>query len=201
MRPLVLASVLLTAPLAAQTHRPPAVSVEQWSLPGAPPVAVEGGRAGLSRPEATAFSRAPVRGDFTLEATLAYRDLADGDVAGVALRGADGGWISLQLEQITPALLIAVRSHVPGGIEAHGRLLATTAVSGWHEGHIRLKIERRGRMVQFSHAPLDGAWQALGRPFVNPAGSDAEVGLFAVDGAERADNSARPLHYATPRPI
>ena len=194
MRALVLACVFLAAPLAAQEHRPPAVSAEEWSLPGAPPVAVDGGRAGLSMPEATAFSRSPVRGDFTLETTLAYRDLADGDVAGVALRGADGGWISLQLEQITPALLIAVRSHVLGGIDAHGRLLVTTAVSGWHSGRIRMRIERRGSMVQFSHAPVDGEWQALGPAFADPAGRDAEVGLFAVDGAERADNSLRPLH-------
>lgn len=180
-----LAGVLVAQPLAAQEHRPPVASLAQWSLPATPPPPVEGRRAGLSRPEMAAFAGVPVRGDFTLETELAYRDLADGDVAGIALRGTSGGWISLQLEQITPALLIAVRSHVPGGIDAHGRLLATTAVSGWHEGRIRLRIERRGNMVLFSHAPVDGAWQALGPPLADPAGSSAEIGLFAVDGAER----------------
>jgi hypothetical protein len=185
MRALALAGVLLALPAAAQTHQPPSVIAEEWSLPGALPVAVDGGRAGLSRPEATAFSRRPVNGDFTLETTIAYHNVADGDVVGIALRGADGGWISLQLEQITPAMLIAVRSHRPGGIDAHGQLLATTAVPGWHEGRIRLKIERRGAMVEFWHARVDGEWQSLGLPFVDPAGSGAEIGLFAVDGAER----------------
>ncbi len=185
-RGLVLAGVLLAAPLAAQDHWRPLVSAEEWSLPDAPvPTPRLGERAGESGPGSPGFSGTPVRGDFTLETTLAYRDLADGDVAGIALRGAKGGWISLQLEQITPALLIAVRSHVPGGIDAHGRLLATTAVPGWHQGRIRLRIERRGGMVYVAHARVDGEWQELGAGFADPTGGAGAVGLFAVDGAER----------------
>ena len=184
MRLLAAAGLLLAIPLAAQDHRPPAVWAEDWSLPGPPPVALDGARAGLSQPEATAFSRRPVHGDFMLETTLAYRDLADGDVVGIALRGAEGGWISLQLEQITPALLVAVRAHQPGGIDVHGRLLATTAVPGWHQGRLRLRVERRGGLLHFAHAPVDGRWQMLGLPFADPTGGAGEVGLFAVDGAE-----------------
>ena len=187
MRALILAGMLLllSLPAAAQEHRPPTVRSEDWSLPCTTPVAVDGGRAGLSRLEATAFSGNPVQGDFTLETTLAYRDVADGDVVGIALRAADGGWISLQLEQITPALLVAVREHRPGGIDAHGRLLATTAVAGWHEGRIRLRMARGSGMVQFAHARVGGDWEVLGPAFPDPPSGSGEVGLSAVHGAER----------------
>lgn len=186
MKGLVLAGLLLAVPAAAQEHRPPEASVADWSLAALPaPSQVTGNRTGLSASQA-AFSGIPVpAGDFTLETTLAYRNVADGDVAGLALRGTNGGWISLQLEQITPALLLAVRQHVPGGIDAHGRLLATTAVSGWHDGAIRLRVERRGGMILFAHAPVDGEWQHLGGAFADPADGAVQVGLFAVDGAER----------------
>lgn len=186
MRALVLAGLLLSTPLAAQEHRPPQATAQQWSLAGLPvPAVVTGTRAGLSAPDA-AFTGAPLpAGDFTLETTLAYRDVADGDVAGLALRGANGGWISLQLEQITPALLVAVREHLPGGIDVHGRLLATTAVSGWHQGTIRLRVERRDGRLHFAHAPLAGAWQALGPALADPTGETASAGVFAVDGAAR----------------
>ncbi|MEO5707156.1 MAG: hypothetical protein ABIT10_01030 [Alteraurantiacibacter sp.] len=190
IKPLVLAGVLLAAPLTAQEHQPPLASVEAWSLLGAPPAPLQGGRADLSRSharsQATSFSGTPVpAGDFSLTTTLVYQNLADGDVAGIALRGSNGGWISLQLEQITPALLIAVRSHVPDGIDAHGRLRATTAVSGWHQGRVQLKIERRGDTLQFSHAAEGGEWERLGPVFADPIGGVGELGLFAVDGAER----------------
>ncbi len=186
MRALVLGGLLLAAPLAAQDHRPPSATVEHWTLAGLPlPAAVTGRRAGLSAPD-TAFAGAPLpAGDVSLEATLAYRDLADGDVAGIALRGADGGWISLQLEQITPALLVAVREHRPGGIDAHGRLLATTAVPRWHQGRIRLRVERRGGMLHFAHAQVGGEWQDLGPAQPELAGGATTAGPFAVDGAER----------------
>ncbi|MXO73183.1 hypothetical protein [Alteraurantiacibacter buctensis] len=186
MRGLVLAGLLLVVPAAAQEHRPPEASVAGWSLAALPaPSQVAGNRTGLSASQA-AFSGILVpAGDFMLETTLAYRNLADGDVAGIALRGTNGGWISLQLEQITPALLLAVRQHVPGGIDAHGRLLETIAVSGWHDGTIRLWVERRGGLLRFAHAPVDGEWQHLGGPFAGPAGEAAQLGLFAVDGAER----------------
>lgn len=184
--PLTLAAVLATGPLAAQDHQPPSVQVEQWSLPGTPPVQLVGSRAGLSLADQVAFLGIPLpAGDFTLETTLAYRDVADGDVVGLALRGANGGWISLQLEQITPALLVAVRSHAPGGIDEHGRLLATTAVSGWHAGRIALRIERRGGLLQMAHASVGAVWQPLGPALADPTGGAGEIGLFAVDGAER----------------
>lgn len=192
MKGLALAGLLLAAPLAAQEHQPPVASVEGWSLPGAPPVQLQGRRAGLARPPDTSFSGTPIpTGDFSLTTTLAYRHLADGDVAGIALRGAGGGWISLQLEQITPALLLAVRSHVPGGIDTHGRLLATIAVSGWRQGHIRLKIERRGARLQFYHGTDSGEWEQLGPPFADPSGGTGDLGLFAVDGAERQSPTQR----------
>ena len=184
MRVLALMVLLLATPLAAQEHRPPMASAETWSLPDAP-ASVTGSRTNLSGPE-PAFSGAEVPpGDFTLETTLAYRDVADGDVAGIALRGTNGGWISLQLEQITPALLVAVRRHVADGIDAHGELLATTAVPGWHEGRIRLKIERRGGVLHFAHARVDGEWQALGAAFPDPTGGAGQAGVFAIDGAGR----------------
>lgn len=188
MRALVLAGMVLAllmgTPAAAQEHRPPVASVAGWSLP-ASPASVTGRRANLSGQD-PAFSGGPVApGDFTLETTLAYADLADGDVAGIALRGANGSWISLQLEQITPALLVAVRRHVADGIDAHGELLATTAVPGWHQGHIRLRIERRADLLHFAHARPDGDWQGLGQAMPDPTGNAAQAGLFAVDGAER----------------
>jgi hypothetical protein len=182
---LALAGVLAAHPLAAQEHLPPAASLADWSLLAAPPPPVEGRREGLSQPQGIALAGTAVAGDFTLETTLDYASVADGDVVGIALRGAEGGWISLQLEQITPALLIAVRDHRPGWIGAHGRLLATTAVSGWHDGRIRLKIERRGRLLRFAHAQVDGGWQALGPAIADPTSGAGTIGLFAVDGAER----------------
>lgn len=179
-----MAALLLGTPLAAQEHRPPTASVTGWSLP-ASPASATGRRANLSGHD-PAFNGGPVAAaDFILETTLAYADLADGDVAGIALRGANGGWVSLQLEQITPALLVAVRRHVAGGTDAHGELLATTAVPGWHDGRIRLRIERRAGLLRFAHARLDGDWQDLGPAFPDPTGSAAQAGLFAVDGAER----------------
>lgn len=186
MRALALIALLLATPLAAQEHRPPMASAETWSLGNLPlPAGVTGGPANLSAAD-PAFAGAPLPlGDFSLETTLAYRDVADGDVAGIALRGANGGWISLQLEQITPALLVAVRRHVAHGIDAHGELLATTAVPGWHGGRIRLKIERRGGMLHFAHARVDGEWQVLGPAFHDPTGGAGQAGVFAIDGAER----------------
>jgi hypothetical protein len=186
MRTLALAGVLLAAPLTAQGHQPPHVSAATWSLPGpAAPTSVQGRRTGLSGNEPAFSGTSAPAGDFALETTLIYRNLADGDVAGIALRGTNGGWISLQLEQITPALLIAVRRHVPGGVDAQGKLLATTAVPGWHEGTIRLKIERRGGVLHMAHAAEGGTWQLLGPGFADPTGGATEAGLFAVDGAER----------------
>lgn len=186
MKVLAVAGLLLAVPVAAQDQRPPVASLQQWSLPELPaPASVTGRRATLSQADA-AFTGTPVpSGDFTLETTLAYRNLADGDVVGLALRGAQGGWISLQLEQITPALLIAVREHHPGGIDAHGRLLATTAVPGWHDGTIRLRVERRGGLLYFAHAQPSGEWQALGPALPDPTTGAGGIGLFAVDGAER----------------
>lgn len=183
-----LAALVLAAPVAPQTHQPPVVTVEQWTLSGgAPlPLVVEAGRNGLSGPGETAFAGTPIpAGDFTLTTTLAYQHLRDGDEAGLALRGANGGWVTIQLEHITPALLIAARRHSPGEPHVHGRLMATTAVPGWYEGRIRLRMERSGETIALSYAVEGGEWQTLGLPLSDPTGDAAQAGVFAVDGAER----------------
>ena len=178
----------MAVPLAAQAHQPPLITVEEWTLPGgAPlPLVMEAGRSGLSGPGEAAFSGAPVpAGDFALTTTLTYQDLRDGDEAGLALRGDNGGWVSLQLEHITPALLIAARRHAPGEPQVHGRLMATTAVPGWYEGRIRLRMKRSSRQIALFYAVEGGDWQALGLPLSDPTGNTARAGVFAVDGAER----------------
>ncbi|MFC3098426.1 beta-xylosidase family glycoside hydrolase [Alteraurantiacibacter palmitatis] len=162
--------------------------MEHWTLPGGAPVPItlQAGRSGLSGPGEPAFSGAAVpAGDFTLTATLAYQNLRDGDEAGLALRGANGGWVSIQLEHITPALLVAARRHAPGEPQVHGRLMATTAVPGWYEGRIRLRMERSTGQIRVSYALEGGEWQTLGPPLRDPTGDTAQAGVFAVDGAER----------------
>ncbi|WP_336917687.1 hypothetical protein [Altererythrobacter lauratis] len=183
-----MAAVGLATSASAQTHQPPAITVEEWSLPGGPalPVVVEAGRSGLSGPREPAFSGAPLPpGDFTLTTTLIYQHLRDGDEAGIALRGANGGWVSIQLEHITPALLIAARRHAPGEPHVHGRLIATTAVPGWYEGRIGLRMQREGTMIALAYRVEGGDWQSLGPPISDPTGDAAQAGVFAVDGAER----------------
>lgn len=178
----------IAASASAQTHQPPAVTVEEWILPGGPalPLSLQAGRSGLSGPGEPAFAGAPVpAGDFTLATTLTYQDLRDGDEAGLSLRGDNGGWVSLQLEHITPALLVAARRHAPGEPHVHGRLMATTAVPGWYEGRIHLRMERSGGQITLSYAVEGGEWQTLGLPFSDPTGDTAQAGVFAVDGAER----------------
>ena len=129
-----------------------------------------------------------VRVDGTDSATalLDYAPLDDGDVAGLAWRADATRWVSIQVEKITPAHLVAVRLHDRAGAMPAGRLVATAPVPGHGAMRVRLSILREPDGLTLRYALPDGEWQVLTRG-LDPAflGPEARPVVFAFDGAGR----------------
>lgn len=137
------------------------------------------------------FGRALVHPQFSAQTLLDYSVLEDGDVAGLAAGRDADAWISIQVERIEPADLIAVRWRGGAGDPPAGRLVATTALPGSFDEKVRLRIDGVRGDYTLMYAGADGLWQILAedidgsRLTFNSARGDqpAIVGPFAVDGA------------------
>lgn len=131
-------------------------------------------------------------GDMIADIVLDYAEIADGDVAGLAIVQDGERWISLQTEPITPADLVAVRVHEAGDVAYAGRLLVTAPLPGSFGDKVRLRIERQSGEYRFYFAPLGGSWQPLASAHksrfsiaFNPSGPPTRIALHAFDGGER----------------
>ena len=126
--------------------------------------------------------------DFSGRVRLDFANLAAGDLAGLALFHDTDHWLTIQVEPIAPATLIAVRLHDgPGGVTA-GRLIYTTALSGSFAGKVRLRIDGSQGKARLMFAEEYGLWQILAEdvPLPFPAEARPELVLFATDGADPA---------------
>ena len=131
-------------------------------------------------------------GDIAADVVLDYAEIADGDVAGLAIVQDGERWISLQTEPITPADLVAVRVHEAGDVAYAGRLLATAPLPGSYGDKVRLRIERHRGEYRFYFAPIGGPWRPLASAHqshftveFNPSGPPTMIALHAFDGGER----------------
>ncbi|MHA6316432.1 beta-xylosidase family glycoside hydrolase [Altererythrobacter sp. CAU 1778] len=131
-------------------------------------------------------------GDMTVDVVLEYAEIADGDVAGLAIMQDGERWISLQTEPITPADLVAVRVHEAGDVAYAGRLLATAPLPGSFGDKVRLRMVRERGEYRFYFAPVDGPWQPLASAHqsrfsiaFDPSGAPTMIALHAFDGGER----------------
>ena len=100
-------------------------------------------------------------GDMIADVVLDYAEIADGDVAGLAIVQNGERWISLQTEPITPADLVAVRVHEAGDVAYAGQLLATASLPGSFRNKVEIWIVRKRGEYPFYFAPIEGPWQAL----------------------------------------
>ena len=131
-------------------------------------------------------------GDMIAEVVLDYAEIADGDVAGLAMMQDGERWISLQTEPITPADLVAVRVHEAGDVAYAGRLLATAPLPGSFGDKVQLRIVRERGKYRFYFAPVDGPWQPLASAHqsrfsiaFDPSGPPTMIALHAFNGGER----------------
>ena len=159
---------------------------------------VTAGRAPLSGAAPALFGRTVPGERFVATTLLDYSTLEDGDAAGLALwRDADR-WVTIQVEKITPAHLVAVRLHDRAGAMPAGRLVATVPVPGHGAMHVRLAIRRQGGALRLLYAMPDSPWQVVGGDLdaafldgypVDTRGTGPTAGplagVFAFDGAER----------------
>ena len=138
------------------------------------------------------FGKAPASADFSAQTLLDYRALEEGDVAGLAaMRGPDR-WLSIQVEIIEPADLIAVRRRADSGDPPGGKLVYTTALPGSFGDRVILRLDVANGQAMLLYAGGNGLWQVLAEDidvgFLSSAGSgDPQttiVGPYAVDGAE-----------------
>ncbi|RIV81077.1 hypothetical protein D2V17_17735 [Aurantiacibacter xanthus] len=126
--------------------------------------------------------------DFSGTVTLDWSGLGEGDVAGLAVHQDATRWLSIQVERIEPADLIAVRLHDgPGGVTA-GRLVFTTALGGSFDRKVRLRIDGEDGRARLLFAQRHGLWQILAEdvPLPVSAGARPDLVLFATDGADPA---------------
>ena len=156
------------------------------AAPGAT-IPVEATTAPLWSGEAAGVSQPIAIENFSGRATLDFAQLGEGDVAGLALYCDADHWLSIQVERIEPADLIAVRLHDgPGGVTA-GRLVYTTALGGSFDHKVRLRIHGDGGEARLLFADQRGLWQVLAEnvPVPTPASpTGAVLTIFATDGAD-----------------
>ena len=125
------------------------------------------------------------------ETLLDYSALEEGDVAGLAAGQNENYWMSIQVERIEPADLIAVRWRGGPDVQPAGKLIATTALPSSFDEKVRLRIEGSGGKYTMMYASEDGLWQLLAEDLdgtilsstVAGGFQGALVGPFAVDGA------------------
>jgi len=129
---------------------------------------------------------------FSVTTLLDYSALEEGDVAGVTLFRSPDSWLSLQVERIEPADLIAVRLRAGGHSPPAGKLVAATGLAGSFGERVRLRVDGRDGECMLMFASERGFWQVLAETFcpsgIKPDGDGdrdtALLGLFATDGAE-----------------
>ena len=152
-------------------------------LPNAEPMSGDGNPA--------FYGRRQQHMDISAQTLLDYSGLEEGDVAGLAIGQNEQFWMSVQVERIEPADLIAVRWRGGADVQPAGKLIATTALPGSFGQKVRLRIDGKGGNYTMMYASEDGLWQVLAEDLdgsilsTTLAGGfqGALVGPFAVDGA------------------
>ena len=138
------------------------------------------------------YGKAPASADFSAQTLLDYRAMEEGDVAGLAaMRGPDR-WLSIQVEIIEPADLIAVRRRADSNDPPGGKLVYTTALPGSYGDRVKLRLDVADGEAMLLYAGGNGLWQVLAEEidvgFLSPAESGNPqttiIGPYAVDGAE-----------------
>ena len=138
------------------------------------------------------YGTAPASADFSAQTLLHYHAMEEGDVAGLAaMRGPDR-WLSIQVEIIEPADLIAVRRRADSGDPPGGKLVYTTALPGSFGDRVKLRLDVANGEAMLLYSGGNGLWQVLAEDidvdFLLSAGSSEPgttiVGPYAVDGAE-----------------
>ena len=188
----VAAALLLAPVLPARAEEGPKVEFTGFTADGPAGMstifALSASKAPFWSPGASVMSMRIPGPEFSGRAKLDFTGLGEGDVAGLALFHDTGHWLSIQVERIEPADLIAVRLHDgPGGVTA-GRLIYTTALSGAFAGKVRLRIDGSQGKARLMFAEEHGLWQILAEDVLLPFSAEArpELVLFATDGADPA---------------
>ena len=138
------------------------------------------------------YGATPASADFSAQTLLDYRAMEEGDVAGLAaMRGPDR-WLSIQVEIIEPADLIAVRRRADSNDPPGGKLVYTTALPGSYGDRVKLRLDVADGEAMLLYSGVNGLWQVLAEDidvgFLSPSGAGDTwttiVGPYAVDGAE-----------------
>ena len=145
------------------------------------------GRQTLSSDSPTLVGTQATGGTFSASTLLDYRALREGDVAGLVARADPAHWVSIQVEKIEPADLIAVRLRDGDATSSAGRLIYTTALSGSFDQRVRLRIDADNGRYRLLFAQENGLWQILAEDVRGPANGagPVSVGLFGMDGADQ----------------
>ncbi|OYX67412.1 MAG: hypothetical protein B7Y88_01205 [Sphingomonadales bacterium 32-64-17] len=193
----VAAAILLAPALPVRAEQGAAAQFSDFALtrpeesaPG-DTITLNATRAPLWSNEAELVAQPLPSADFSGTVTLDWSGLGEGDVAGLAVYHDHDHWLSIQVERIEPADLIAVRLHEgPGGVTA-GRLVFTTALGGTFERKVRLRIDGEDGRARLLFAQRHGLWQILAEDVPLPFTDEArpELALFATDGADPAPPS------------
>ena len=190
----VAATILLTPALPASAEQGAAAQFSDFALSrpeaSAPSDAImlKASRAPLWSSEAELVALPLPSADFSGTVTLDWSGLGEGDVAGLAVHHDQDHWLSIQVERIEPADLIAVRLHEgPGGVTA-GRLVFTTALGSAFNREVRLRIDGEDGRARLLFAQRHGLWQILAEDVPLPFSAEArpELVIFASDGADPA---------------
>ncbi|AKH43223.1 regulation of enolase protein 1 (concanavalin A-like superfamily) [Altererythrobacter atlanticus] len=191
----------LAADSPAQENRaadPATASADWWQLTDGK-LAISASREPLWSARPT-FLEFPVDGqDFSATALLDYAELAAGDVAGLVARQDADQWISIQVERIEPADLVAVRVRAGKSSPPAGKLVFTTALPGTFKQRVKLRIDADDGRYRLLFAQENGLWQIVAEDVTGPfppAAPDAQppaisVGPFATDGADRLSAADR----------
>lgn len=170
------------APLVAQEQAP------EWALLADDALLISTGREPLSAPNPTLIGRDVDAGHYSATTLLDYSALTEGDVAGLVARADPAHWVSIQVERIEPADLIAVRLRDGNASSPAGRLVYTTALPGSFDQRVRLRIDADDGRYRLLFAQENGLWQVLAEDVPIPSGpGDAGpvlIGLFGMDGAD-----------------
>lgn len=146
------------------------------------------GREPLSSAAPTVVDIKAESADFSASTLLDYQALGEGDLAGLVVRTDPAHWISIQVEKIEPADLIAVRLRDGDARSPAGRLIYTTALPGSFDQRVRLRIDADEGRYRLLFAQENGLWQILAEgvpgPTVDRDASPLSIGLFGMDGAD-----------------
>ncbi len=146
------------------------------------------GRQSLAGAEPTIIGQDVASGHYTGSTLLDYGELMNGDVAGLVARADAEHWVSIQVERIEPADLIAVRLRDGEASSPAGRLIFTTALPGSFDHRVRLRIDANDGRYRLLFAQENGLWQILAEnvhgPAVKGQAGPVLIGLFGMDGAD-----------------